>query len=129
MMEERNARRFALDREEAARLTAGTRDRGMGAAALGAVRREAEAMTKLLIYPADKPGDTYTVPDGVTEIDTFEHCDLKTINMPDSVTKIDGSAFEGCDRIEEIVLPPKLSEIPSYLFWGNDRLKKDNKNH
>ena len=83
-----------------------------------------KAMTKLLIYPADKPGDTYTVPDGVTEIDTFEHCDLKTINMPDSVTKIDGSAFEGCDRIEEIVLPPKLSEIPSYLFWGNDRLKK-----
>ena len=83
-----------------------------------------KAMTKLLIYPADKPGDTYTVPDGVTEIDTFEYCDLKTINMPDSITKIDGSAFAGCDRIEEIVLPLKLSEIPSYLFWGNDRLKK-----
>ena len=83
-----------------------------------------KAMTKLLIYPADKPGDTYTVPDGVTEIDTFASCDLKTINMPDSVTKIGGSAFAGCDRIEEIVLPPKLSEISSYLFWGCDRLKK-----
>ena len=60
MMEERNARRFALDREEAARLTAGTRDRGMGAAALGAVRREAEAMAKLLI--ADSQAGVAPVP-------------------------------------------------------------------
>ena len=84
-----------------------------------------KAMTKLLIYPADKPGDTYTVPDGVTEIDSFESCDhLKVINMPDSVTKLSGSVFSGCDGIEEIVLPLHITTIPSCLFWGNDRLKK-----
>ena len=26
--------------------------------------------------------------------------------------------------IEEIVLPPKLTMIPSVLFWGNDVLKR-----
>ena len=49
MMEERNARRFALNQEEAARLTAGTRDHGMGAAALREMRREADAMAKRMV--------------------------------------------------------------------------------
>lgn len=44
--------------------------------------------------------------------------------MPDTVTEISGSAFAGCDMIEEIILPPKLTKIPDVMFWGNDSLKK-----
>ena len=84
-----------------------------------------KAMTELLIYPADKRGDTYTVPDGVTEIGSFSYCDhLKVINMPDSVIEFSGSIFTDCDGIEEIILPLNIITIPSYLFWGCDRLKK-----
>ena len=49
MLEERNARRLALNPEEAARLTAGTREHGMGAAALRETRRKADAMAKLRV--------------------------------------------------------------------------------
>ena len=60
----------------------------------------------------------------MTEIGSFEFCDLKVLNIPDSVESIGGSAFSGCDRMEEIVLPLKLSKIPTCLFWGNDMLRK-----
>ncbi len=49
MMEEMDAKRVALEREEAVRQAAGTRDHGMGAAALSEMRRAADAMAKLRV--------------------------------------------------------------------------------
>ena len=49
MMEEMDTRRVALEQEEAVRQAAGTRDHGMGAAALSEMRRAADAMAKLRV--------------------------------------------------------------------------------
>lgn len=38
--------------------------------------------------------------------------------IPDSVTRIDGSAFESCETLEEITIPATVTSIGSYAFWG-----------
>ncbi len=47
MKQDLDARRMALDREEAAKMTAGARSSALGAAALHAIRRSAERMAKM----------------------------------------------------------------------------------
>ena len=41
---------------------------------------------------------------------------LKTINLPESITLIDISAFEGCSSLENIELPKKLITLNYYAF-------------
>ena len=85
-----------------------------------------KSMTSLLTYPAAKPGVEYTIPYGVTFIDlfAFQGCSLKIINIPNTVTKIGGSAFADCYMLEEIILPPKLTRIPSNILGFSYKLKK-----
>jgi len=55
--------------------------------------------TKTLIrYPCAKNGNTFTVPDNITGIESyaFEGCvQLKTVTIPSSVTSIEDHIFEG----------------------------------
>jgi hypothetical protein len=64
-------------------------------------------------YPSDNeipdylPDSTYTIPDGVTNINnhTFsKYTSLKTINIPSSVTSIDDGAFSGCRSLTSITV-------------------------
>jgi glucan-binding YG repeat protein len=63
--------------------------------------------TTLIAYPAGKTGTTYAVPEGVTTIvnSTFEGCtSLESITIPASVTTIGQSAFDDCSSLESIIV-------------------------
>ncbi|SFC93783.1 leucine-rich repeat domain-containing protein [Ruminococcus albus] len=78
----------------------------------------------LLKYEED--GDSYTVPEGVTEI--AEHAffgarDLKTIVFPSSLKKIGDSAFLWAG-LKEVHIPASVEEIEDSAFQGCKDLEK-----
>ena len=75
-------------------------------------------LRKLIRYPENRNGDTYSVPDGIEEIadSAFSHHHLKKIVIPDSIETIGAHAF--ATKNEKIFLPKsELSkcavELPS----------------
>ena len=56
------------------------------------------------------PSDTKEVCDGFVSL-----CPLETINLG-SITKIHDGAFNGADKLKEIVLPDTLEELGAYSF-------------
>ncbi|MBE6811373.1 MAG: hypothetical protein E7523_00660 [Ruminococcaceae bacterium] len=98
--------------------------------------------TELVMYPVRKADETYTVPAGVLILgnDSFSSSEnLKTINISDDVTTMNESCFFyssvetvhfgknvnfidynafSCSEIKNIVLPEKLTEIISSMFYS-----------
>ena len=61
--------------------------------------------TRLICYPAQKTGNSYTIPDSVTSIgdQAFYACTrLTNITIPDSVTRIGYYAFYNCTKLTDI---------------------------
>ena len=59
------------------------------------------------------------IPDDITEIaiSAFEGCtELASVVIPDSVTKIGGSAFSHCTGLKSIVIPDSVTDIGMYAF-------------
>lgn len=59
----------------------------------------------------------------VTEIGSFGHADapniyLKEIIIPDSITTISASAFEGCEALDTIELPSSVTTIGARAFYN-----------
>ena len=76
--------------------------------------------TTLILYPPGKTGASYTIPSGVTSIESFAFYSCKnitSITIPSSVTKIDNYIFGSNNKLESITCkattPPTLS---SYTF-------------
>ena len=80
-------------------------------------------MKTLIIYPAQKEGDVYIIPDSVEKIMEFSHSHLKKITFPDNVTSINSSAFAGCDDLTDVILPKNLETMENCLFWAADSLR------
>ena len=62
-------------------------------------------MKTLLAYPAGKTNASYTIPDGVTLINSYAFYDctsLKEVTIPNSVTEIEVDAFSGCTSLTAI---------------------------
>lgn len=62
-----------------------------------------KAGAKLLVYPCGRPGDTYAVPEGTTEIGAF--------------------AFTGCQHLSNVTVPESVTTIESDSFWNCDNLR------
>ena len=62
-----------------------------------------KAGAKLLVYPSGRPGDTYAVPEGTTEIGAF--------------------AFAGCRQLSNVTIPESVTAIESDSFWNCDNLR------
>ena len=62
-----------------------------------------KAGDKLLVYPCGRPGDTYAVPEGTTEIGAF--------------------AFAGCRQLSNVTIPESVTAIESDSFWNCDNLR------
>jgi len=70
-------------------------------------------------YPCGKEDESFTVPDGVTKIDSFgANESLVSVKLPDSLEKIGDSAFCDCEALESITLPDSLEEIGDSAFSG-----------
>lgn len=64
-----------------------------------------------------------TIPDSVTEIDTFEKASsLKEINLPDNLAYM--PSFKECSNLSEIAIPAGVTEIPESCFEGCKKLTK-----
>ena len=59
---------------------------------------------KLICYPVKKPGASYVIPDGVSEICSlaFADSDLSRITIPESVVKIDYGVFSECESLKSV---------------------------
>ena len=81
--------------------------------------------TLLLYYPSGKPETTYTIPNGVTRIDSyaFRGCNrLTSVTIPNGVTKIDYYAFGDCSGLTSVTVPDSVTSISQYAFNGCNQL-------
>ena len=63
---------------------------------------------------------SYCIPESVTSIgnSAFNGCtDLIEIIIPDSVISIDSSAFSGCTNLTELLIPDSVTSIGDYAFY------------
>ena len=75
--------------------------------------------TELICYPTNKKDENYTLIESVTSIEggAFEGCtSLTSITMSNSVTSIGYSAFRDCTGLTSITIPDSVTEIGWYAF-------------
>ena len=77
-----------------------------------------KSKTILLQYPEGKTEESYTVPDGVTEIGVaaFYHSGVKNIHLPEGLTTIGEGAFSS-SGLSTIDLPSTLTYIGKDAFY------------
>ena len=71
-------------------------------------------------YPTGKMNDSFTIPDGVTEIaaSAFAKCgSLKTVKIPPSVIKIGENAFYDC-VLDDLSIPNSVTKIADDVFYN-----------
>ncbi|MGN0489775.1 MAG: leucine-rich repeat protein [Ruminococcus sp.] len=82
--------------------------------------------TKLICYPSNKAGTSYTVPSTVTIIDScaFVYCyNLEEIIIFEGVTDFYQFAFAACKNLKSITIPKSIENIESYAFYYNISLE------
>lgn len=85
-----------------------------------------KANKRLVSYPLAKKGSKYVVPDGIAVIgaEAFSFCELKSVELPDSVTAIEDGGFFSCGELKEIVIPAGVTQIDRMAFAFCDSLSK-----
>ena len=81
----------------------------------------------LVQYPRGKTGETYAVPEGVTEIGyaAFEGCETLTeVTYPNSLTKIGPAAFMDCTALTKADMPDNVKSIADAAFSGCTALRE-----
>lgn len=74
--------------------------------------------TQLLLYPGSKEGDSFEIPENVTQVDAYAFAgtqNLETLTIPSSVKIAGEGAFSG-SSIQTIVLGASLDNISSSVF-------------
>ena len=77
-----------------------------------------KAKNLLIMYPIDKQGISYTIPNSVINIENraFSSSHLTSITIPDGVTSIGEWAFSWCGGLTEITVK---AIIPPYVYDSN----------
>lgn len=75
---------------------------------------------KLDVITADDFGDATEVPRYFAD----NKQSLKRVQLPEGITAIRASAFEGCRALEEINLPSSLTTIEPQAFYNNHAIEK-----
>ena len=68
---------------------------------------------------------TIVLPEGITSIGfmAFRGIGIETVELPNSLERIEGYAFGECEKLEEIVIPANVKEIGDFVFNGCNKLK------
>ena len=77
--------------------------------------------SKLIAYPISKGLTNYSIPSGVTEIDSYAFSNgsaLTSILIPSSVTSIGEGAFFSCIRLTSLVIPKNVIFIGASAFYS-----------
>ena len=80
--------------------------------------------SKIYAYPTGKVGDTYKIPSNIKEIgnNAFYDCrSLKDIDIPSTVEKVGGSAFQGSSIITASI---NAGTTGNYIFYNARSLEK-----
>ena len=82
------------------------------------------AVTRLICYPAGSPNTEFTVPDGVTRIDSYTirtPTNLEKVTIPASVTSIGAENFLGCTSLKTVVVdsPTIAAQLTSKTAAGH----------
>jgi len=88
-----------------------------------------EDVTILHLYPFYRKDKVYTVPEGVTTIDSnaFSGCkNLEEIILPSTLININNEAFESCVNLNKINIPNNVRYIGSAPFYGCTSLEEIN---
>lgn len=75
--------------------------------------------TELIQYPAGNTRSSYSVPKGVTSLDSWAFYvskNLKVIELPDTVTSIGEAAFRFCTSLKNINIPNGVTSISACTF-------------
>ena len=75
--------------------------------------------TSLIQYPIGKTNTTYTIPNGVIDIEpaAFRWCfSLTQVTIPNSVKTIGDEAFWQCIELTQILIPNSVIEIGEWVF-------------
>ena len=66
-----------------------------------------------------------SIPESVIRIDSsaFYFSGLSTITLPNKLSVISNNVFEGCERLTSIIVPPSVTEIDSEAFFDCKSLK------
>jgi len=75
--------------------------------------------TTLILYPRQKTGTFYTIPNSVILIEpyAFEGCkSLTSITIPNSVTTIRNYAFWGCINLKSVTISSSVTTIGDWAF-------------
>ena len=64
------------------------------------------------------------IPSSITEImpEAFKSCNIDDVYIPNSIVRIGGSAFEGCEMLRKITIPASVDTIEQFTFSGCRRL-------
>ncbi len=74
---------------------------------------------KLISFAVACDVTEYTIPDTVTSIgeSAFEGCaNLISVNIPESVNSIEDSAFSGCQNLKSVVIPKGIYSVGYHVF-------------
>lgn len=80
----------------------------------------------LIAYPIGKKEDSYTVPEGVREIETgvFYRASLESVECGDSVTNLASSSFQDCANLKIISGMEQVTTIAEWAIRNCDNLEK-----
>ena len=73
----------------------------------------------LMRYPSAKTGDSYTMPDSVTELAInafYENKYLKSVTLSSNVNEIGTYCFNGCTLLTSVELPCEITALPNGCF-------------
>lgn len=77
-------------------------------------------MTKVILYPSSKAGDSFTVPDTVTTIGSYalQGCSILSEVDLGHATTVESGAFRDCTKLLKVVIPDSMVSIGSWAFSG-----------
>ncbi len=69
------------------------------------------------------PDEMFGHPVTAIGYNAFKGSNIKSVQIPDSVTFIDGCAFIECDSLENAVIPDSVTKMGNFVFGGCDALE------